>query len=76
MDTNKWVVVADVDHSAAAKRTDSCGDMEQMEAMDLIVMSEHEDKQTAERDAAARGGRHDGWTYAVMSRLDYDGRMH
>ena len=66
-----WVVVAKVGESAAAKRTDSCGDMEQLELMELILVSEHETKKSAEHDAAARRAGKDGWVYGVQPRQDY-----
>ena len=47
MKDNGWVVVAKVGESVAAKRTDSCGDMEQLELMELILVSEHETKVAA-----------------------------
>ena len=71
----RWVVVANVGQSVAAKRTDSCGDMEQLELMDLIVVSEHETKTAAEQEAHARSALHDDWAYGVMSRYDYDTRQ-
>jgi len=67
----KWVVVAKVGQSAAAKRTDSSGDMEQLESMELILVSEHGTKAAAEQDARVRRARKDGWRYAVMSQSDY-----
>ena len=35
MKRNRWVVVANVGSSPAAKRTDSSGDMEQLEMMEF-----------------------------------------
>ena len=67
-----WVVVADVGQSIAAKRTDSCGDMEQLELMELILVSEHETKVAAEQAAKAKRAGKDGWRYAVMSRRDFE----
>ena len=72
MKNAKWVVVAKVGSSRAAKRTDSCGDMEQLELMELILVSEHGTRQAALQDAAARRARKDGWRYAVMTRPSYD----
>jgi hypothetical protein len=66
-----WVVVARVGGSKAAKRTDSCGDMEQLELMEFILVSEHETKKAADEAAAAKRARKDGWRYVVMSRHDY-----
>ncbi len=71
----RWVVVANVGQSAAAKRTDSCGDMEQLELMDLIIVSEHETKTAAEQEAHDRSALGDGWVYDVMSRYEYDTRQ-
>lgn len=71
-----WVVVAKVGESAAAKRTDSCGDMEQLELMELIQVSEHETKKSAEHDAAARRAGKDGWVYLVLSQRDYLAKTH
>jgi hypothetical protein len=68
MKDNGWVVVAKVGESVAAKRTDSCGDMEQLELMELILVSEHETKVAAEQAAKAKRVSKDGWRYAVMSR--------
>ena len=67
-----WVVVAKVGESVAAKRTDSCGDMEQLEMMELILVSEHETKKAADHAAAAKRASKDGWAYAVMHRGNYD----
>ena len=67
-----WVVVADVGESIAAKRTDSCGDMEQLELMELILVSEHKMKVAAERAAKAKRLGKDGWRYAVMSRRNFE----
>ena len=55
MKGNGWVVVAKVGESVAAKRTDSCGDMEQLELMELILVSEHNSKEAADQACAARG---------------------
>ena len=74
MDADKWVVAAKVGESVPATRTDSCGDMEQLELMELILMSEHNTKEAAESAAAARRAHKDGWVYAVLSRHDYDAR--
>ena len=73
MKDNGWVVVAKVGESVAAKRTDS-GDMEQLELMELILVSEHETKVAAEQAAKAKRIAKDGWRYAVMSRRDYEAR--
>lgn len=74
MDTNTWVVAANVGGSVPATRSDSSGDMEQLEQMDLVLMSEHADREAAEADAAARRAQKDGWAYSVMSRNDYDAK--
>ena len=74
MSTNRWVVAAKVGESTSAARTDSCGDMEQLELMDLILMSVHRTKATAEQDAAVRRSRNDGWVYVVLPRRDYEMR--
>lgn len=67
-----WVVVAKVADSAAAKRTDSCGDMEQLEMLELIHVSDHVTREAADKAAAGKTVENDGWTYAVMSRADFD----
>jgi hypothetical protein len=67
-----WVVVAKVGESGAAKRTDSCGDMEQLELMELILVSEHDTKEEAEAVASRRQSDIDGWLYAVMLRAEYE----
>ena len=59
----------------AAKRTDSCGDMEQLELMELILVSEHKTKVAAEQAAKAKRAGKDGWRYAVMSRRYYEARV-
>lgn len=74
MDIDNWVVAAKVGESVAATRTDSCGDMEQLELMELILMSEHNTKEAAESAAAARRAHKDGWVYTVLSRRDYDAK--
>ena len=74
MDTDKWVVAARVGESAPALRTDSSGDMEQLELMEFIALSEHDTKQDAEWAAEIRNARNDGWVYTVLSRRDYDAR--
>lgn len=74
MKGNEWVVVAKVGESAAAKRTDSCGDMEQLELMDVILVSDHDTKEAAEQLCATKLADNDGWAYAVLSRNDYDSR--
>ena len=75
MRNDKWMVVAKVGQSSAAERTDSSGDMEQLETMELILVSEHDTKQAAQQDAAARKAKKDGWRYAVMTRRRYDAKM-
>ena len=72
MDTNSWVVVASVGDSVQATRSDSSGDMEQLELMEFVLMSEHASREAAEADAWARRAQMDGWAYAVMSRSEYD----
>ncbi|MGI9404623.1 MAG: hypothetical protein ACR2OF_08990 [Hyphomicrobium sp.] len=74
MDTDNWVVAAKVGESVPATRTDSCGDMEQLELMELIPLSEHNTKEAAESAAAARRAHNDGWVYSVLSRRDHDAR--
>jgi hypothetical protein len=74
MKTDKWVVAVNVSKSAAARRTDSSGDMEQLELLELILVSEHDTKSAALKDAALRRARKDGWRYVVMSRRDYDSK--
>ena len=75
MKDNGWVIVAKVGESVAAKRTDSCGDMEQLELMELILVSEHKTKVAAEQAAKAKRAGKDGWRYAVMSRSYYEARV-
>lgn len=75
MKSNGWVVVAKVGESIAAKRTDSCGDMEQLESMELILVSEHDTEKAAELAVSAKRAGKDGWAYAVLSRRRYDTRM-
>lgn len=75
MNANNWVVVADVGGSVPAKRSDSSGDMEQLELMELVLMSEHASRESAEADASARRAQMDGWTYSVMSRSEYDKKV-
>jgi hypothetical protein len=72
MNTHEWVVVAKVGESSSATRTDSCGDMEQLELMELILMSQHETKDAAEQAAAARRAGKDGWVYSVLSQREYE----
>lgn len=74
MGADTWVVVANVGESEQATRSDSSGDMEQLELMDLVLMSEHASKETAEADAAARWAQKDGWAYSVMPRSAYDAK--
>ena len=71
----RWVVVANVGASLAAKRTDSCGDMEQLELLELILVSEHTTKLVAQDAAAAKRASQDGWVYSVLSRYEYDTRL-
>ena len=71
MKEQKWVVAATVGESVAAKRTDSCGDMEKLELMELILVSEHDTKEAAEQVCAERRAGKDGWAYLVLSRRDY-----
>jgi hypothetical protein len=59
---------------APAPRLRKCGDMEQVELMELILVSEHETKVAAEQAAKAKRIAKDGWRYAVMSRRDYEAR--
>ena len=75
MKGDKWVVVARVGQSSAAQRTDSCGDMEQLELMELILVSEHDTREAARQGAATLRARKDGWRYAVMTRRHYDAEM-
>ena len=75
MSANTWVVVADVGKSVPATRSDSSGDMEQFELMELVLMSEHESKETAETETWARQAQKDGWVYLVLSRREYDDRV-
>ena len=72
MDTDKWVVAARVGESAPAMRTDSSGDMEQLELMEFIGLSEHDTKQDADRAAEIWNARDDGWVYTVLSQREYD----
>lgn len=74
MNQDKWVVVADVGASVSASRTDSCGDMEQMEQMELILVSHHDTKEAADQACAAKRMSLDGWAYSVISKADYDQR--
>ncbi len=71
MNDDRWVVAA-VGQSRAAKRTDSCGDMEQLEAMEYILVSEHDTRQSAEDAAAAKRAAGDDRQYTVMPRRDYE----
>ena len=75
MNTSTWVVVANIGESAPATRSDSSGDMEQLELMELVLMSEHESKEVAEEAAAARRAQKDGWAYSVLPRRDYDAKV-
>lgn len=72
MNDNGWVVVAKGGESSAAKRTDSCGDMEQLELMELILVSGHDTNDAAEQAASERRANKDGWLYVAMSRRDYE----
>lgn len=72
MHADKWVVVAKVGDSIEAKRSDSSGDMEQFELMEVVLLSEHDNKEAAEAAAAARRAKEHGWTFSVLSRRDYD----
>lgn len=71
---DNWVVVANVGGSAPATRSDSSGDMEQLELMELVLMSEHQSRESAETDAKARRAQMDGWSYSVLPRSDYDAK--
>lgn len=75
MDAERSVVVAKVGDSIKAKRSDSSGDMERFELMELVLMSEHESKDAAEAAAAVRRANDDGWSYSVLSRREYDEAM-
>ena len=75
MGANTWVVVADVGKSAAAMRSESSGDMEQLELTDLVLMSEQESKECAEAEASAKRMQNDGWVYLVLPRREYDARV-
>jgi hypothetical protein len=68
----RWVVVAKVGSSPASKRTDSCGDMEHLEMMEFLLVSEHDTKDSADHAAEMRRASNDGWRYAVISRRAYD----
>lgn len=74
MDANIWVVVANVGASVQATRSDSSGDMEQLESMELVLMSEHASREAAEAEAAARRAQQDGWTYLVLPKHEYTAR--
>ena len=74
MNANNWVVVANVGGSAPATRSDSSGDMEQLELMEFVLMSEHASKEGAEADAWARRALMDGWSYSVLPRSDYEAK--
>ena len=75
MKRNRWVVVAKVGPSPAAKRTDSCGDMEQLEMMEFLLVSEHNTKNSADQAAEATRASNDGLRYAVISRRAYDASL-
>lgn len=72
MNDDRWVVAAVVGQSCAAKRTDSCGDMEQLELMEYILVSEHDTRPLADEAATTKRASGDGWQYVVMPRRDYD----
>ena len=74
MNKDKWIVVADVGASVSAARTDSCGDMEQLEQMELILVSHHDTKEAADQACVSKQTSTDGWAYSVISRTDYDQR--
>jgi hypothetical protein len=74
MTANNWVVVANVGGSLPATRSDSSGDMEQLELMEFVLMSEHASKEAAEADADARRAQADGWTYSVLPKREFDAR--
>ncbi|HEX2842894.1 hypothetical protein [Hyphomicrobium sp.] len=76
MDANTWVVVANVGASAPAARSDSSGDMEQLEMMEFVLMSEHVSREAAEEDAMTRRAQQDGWTYLVLPKREYGASMH
>ena len=69
------MVVADVGKSAPAALSDSSGDMEQLLLMELVLMSEHESKESAEAEASSRRMQNDGWVYLVLPRREYDARV-
>ena len=75
MKRNRWVVVANVGSSPAAKRTDSSGDMEQLEMMEFLLVSEHDTKNSADLAAEVKRASNDGWRYAVISRRAYDASL-
>lgn len=72
MNASSWVVVANVGNSAEATRSDSSGDMEQLELMEFVLVSEHASREDAEADAWVRRAQMDGWVYSFMSRSEYD----
>ncbi|MEW5963057.1 MAG: hypothetical protein AB1749_05795 [Pseudomonadota bacterium] len=74
MKGNNWVVAARVADSIAAARTDPSGDMEMLELMELILVSEHATKEAAEETARLRRSAQDGWVYVVMSRREFNAR--
>lgn len=71
MDVDNWVVVANVGDSVQATRSDSSGDMEQLELMELVLVSEHASREAAEADAAERRAQMDGWAYSVLPKREY-----
>lgn len=70
MKSDRWVVAAKVGDSDAAKRTDASGDMEQLELLNLIIVSEHATKREADKAAANLRASNEGWHYAVMRKSD------
>lgn len=70
MKRDHWIVAAKVEDSIAAERTDASGDMEQLEQLDFIIVSEHETKREAEKAAAKQRKANEGWRYAVMRKRD------
>lgn len=75
MSRDQWIVVAKVGDSVAAARTDASGDMEQLELMELIVVSTHDTKRAAEQAATHQRAMNKGWTYTVMRKRDYEARV-
>jgi len=75
MKGNQWVVAAKVGDSVAAKRTDPSGDMETLELMELILVSQHETRPEAEQAARSKRSARDGWVYIVMRKRDFDAQV-